>query len=291
MGTRLHTKRMRLCLINRIFSCQNLIIFKTDWCLKKGMILIMKIGIITDIHSNIQALKAILNEFEKIGVDKIICCGDIIGIGISPEEVVQELINLKDKLISVKGNHEQYILRGLPKEVHDDKRKMSQEEIGNHKWNHSRLSQKSIDFLAQLKELENINIEGKDFYIVHYPSNADGTFKRNIKSPNVMELKEMFNDKEADIYLFRHTHTNYVNKIDDKWYINAGSLGCPMNGNCANASLLEIDGENIKFENVKVEYDVREIIDEIIKLKMPFYREVLKIFYGVDLDDYTISMI
>ena len=242
----------------------------------------MKIGIITDIHSNIQALKAILNEFEKIGVDKIICCGDIIGIGIYPEEVVQELINLKDKLISVKGNHEQYLLRGLPKEVHDDKRKMSQEEIGNHKWNHSKLSQTSIDFLAQLKESENIKIGGKDYYIVHYPSNADGTFKRNIKNPSVMELKEMFNDKEADIYLFGHTHTNYVNKIDNKWYINAGSLGCPMKGNCANAGLLEIDGDNIKFENIKVEYNVREIIDEIIKLKMPFYREVLKIFYGVD---------
>lgn len=100
-----------------------------------------------------------------------------------------------------------------------------------------------------------------------------------------MELKEMFNDNEADIYLFGHTHTNYVNKIDDKWYINAGSLGCPMNGNCANAGLLEIDGEDIKFENVKVEYDVREIIDEIIKLKMPFYKEILKIFYGFNLEN------
>ena len=41
----------------------------------------MKIGIITDVHSNIIALNAVLNEFEKIEVDKIICCGDIIGIG------------------------------------------------------------------------------------------------------------------------------------------------------------------------------------------------------------------
>lgn len=48
----------------------------------------MKIGIITDIHSNIQALNTILNEFERIRVDKIICCGDIIGIGINPEETV-----------------------------------------------------------------------------------------------------------------------------------------------------------------------------------------------------------
>ena len=52
----------------------------------------MKIGI-TDIHSNIQALNEVLKEFDKVKVDKIICCGDIIGIGINPEETVQKLMN------------------------------------------------------------------------------------------------------------------------------------------------------------------------------------------------------
>ena len=49
----------------------------------------MKIGIITDVHSNIIALNTVLNEFEKIKVDKIICCGDVIGIGPNPEETIQ----------------------------------------------------------------------------------------------------------------------------------------------------------------------------------------------------------
>ena len=73
----------------------------------------MKIGIITDVHSNIIALNAVLNEFEKIEVDKIICCGDIIGIGPNPEETVQELMKNEDKLIAVRGNHEQYIFSCL----------------------------------------------------------------------------------------------------------------------------------------------------------------------------------
>ena len=58
----------------------------------------MKIGIITDIHSNTIALNAVLKEFEKKQVDKIICCGDIIGIGPNPEETVQKLIKQKNKL-------------------------------------------------------------------------------------------------------------------------------------------------------------------------------------------------
>ena len=62
----------------------------------------MKLGIITDIHSNIIALNEVLKQFEKIKIDKIICCGDIIGIGPSPEEVVQALIQVSDKLIAVR---------------------------------------------------------------------------------------------------------------------------------------------------------------------------------------------
>lgn len=64
----------------------------------------MKIGIITDIHSNIKALNAVLDEFDKIKVDRIICCGDIIGIGPNPEETVQALINRRDKI------HIQFVL-------------------------------------------------------------------------------------------------------------------------------------------------------------------------------------
>ena len=87
----------------------------------------MKLGIITDIHSNIIALNEVLSVFEKMKIDKIICCGDIIGIGPSPEEVIQALMKISDKLIMVRGNHEKYRLDGLPLNVHDNKRNMSLE--------------------------------------------------------------------------------------------------------------------------------------------------------------------
>ena len=112
----------------------------------------MKIGIITDVHSNIIALNTVLNEFEKIKVDKIICCGDVIGIGPNPEETIQALIKRKDILLAVRGNHEQYLLKGLPKNVHDDGRTMSLEEIDNHEWTHSKLSENSKNFISQFKE-------------------------------------------------------------------------------------------------------------------------------------------
>jgi len=79
----------------------------------------MRIGIMTDIHSNIQALDAVLKEFDRREVEKIICCGDIIGIGPNPEETVQMLIKRKHSLISVRGNHEKYFIEEIWKKINN----------------------------------------------------------------------------------------------------------------------------------------------------------------------------
>ena len=240
----------------------------------------MKIGIITDIHSNINALNIVLNKFEKIEVDKIICCGDIIGIGPNPEETVQELMKNKDKLITVTGNHEQYLLKGLPKNVHDDKRAMSLEEIDNHEWTHSKLSENSKNFISQFKISNIIEIEGKKLYIVHYPNNENGRYKKHIKKPTIKQNEEMFSGIDADIFIYGHTHTTSINNKNNKWYINSGSLGCPVKSNIANAGILEINKNEVYYKQLKIEYNVNEVIQEIERLKFPFYKGILKIFYG-----------
>ena len=240
----------------------------------------MKIGIITDVHSNIIALNTVLNEFEKIKVDKIICCGDVIGIGPNPEETIQALIKRKDILLAVRGNHEQYLLKGLPKNVHDDGRTMSLEEIDNHEWTHSKLSENSKNFISQFKISNIIEIEGKKIYINHYPSNENGIYKKHIKKPTIKQNEEMFSEIDADIYIYGHTHTTSINNKNNKWYINSGSLGCPIKSNIANAGILEINKNEICYKQLKIEYNINEVIKEIERLRFPFYKGILKIFYG-----------
>ena len=240
----------------------------------------MKIGIITDVHSNIIALNEVLNKFERIKVDKIICCGDIIGIGPKPEETVQELMKNKDKLIAIRGNHEQYLLKGLPKNVHDDKRAMSLEEIDNHEWTHSKLSENSKNFISQFKISNIIEIEGKKIHIVHYPNNEDGIYKQHIKNTTIKQNQEMCSGINADIFIYGHTHTISINNKNNKWYINPGSLGCPAKSNIANAGILEINKNEVYYKQLKIEYNVNEVIQEIERLKFPFYKGILKIFYG-----------
>ena len=240
----------------------------------------MKLGIITDIHSNILALDKVIEEFKKIKIDKIICCGDIIGIGPRPEEVVQELMKISDKLIAVRGNHEKYLLEGLPINIHDDKRKMDLEEIKNHKWIHSRISEQSKNFLEGFPTYRNIKIENKNIYATHYPINSDGSYKKHIKFPTIKESKEMFNEVNSDIYIYGHTHVECANYIEGKCFINPGSLGCPLKSNIAKAGVLDIKCNEVQFKQLNILYDVSEVIKEIKELKFPFYEGILKIFYG-----------
>lgn len=240
----------------------------------------MKLGIITDIHSNVTALNVVLKEFEKIKVDKIICCGDIIGIGPNPEEVVQTLIQLKNKMIAVRGNHEQYLLEGLPKNVHDNKRGMSLKEIQNHQWTFSNVSKQSKEFLEKLPIEQNIQIQNQKIYIIHYPMDNDGKYKRYIKNSTPEEQEELFNEIDSDIFIYGHTHIPSIKKKDKKWYINTGSLGCPLNNHVSNAGVLEIEEDKISFKQLNIHYNVNKVIKRIKELKYPFYEEIIRIFYG-----------
>ncbi len=62
----------------------------------------MKILIISDIHANVQALSAVLDN-EK-GVDKIFCLGDLVNYGPNPGEIIETVRSIADKI--VRGNHD-----------------------------------------------------------------------------------------------------------------------------------------------------------------------------------------
>ncbi len=237
----------------------------------------MKLGVITDVHSNILALDAVLNEFEKRNVDKILCAGDVIGIGPRSEEVVQRLIGIKDKLIIVRGNHEGYLIDGMPECVHNRAVRMG--ERANHMWNHSRLSEESKEFLYKLPKVQYLTVENINICILHYPMDENGKYKRHIKLPNIEEVEELFSNFNADVFIFGHNHTFSVNERKGKWYINSGSLGCPVGNDFSTCGILSIENGVISFEQLKVKYDVNAVIDDIRKLNYPESDNMIKDFF------------
>lgn len=241
----------------------------------------MKVGIISDIHGNVKALEAVLQELKSKDVEKIIVLGDLIGGAPMSEEVVQKIMDLKDNLIIVKGNREKNIIEGLPEYVHDEKFKITQEQKDAHKYLGNELSNKSKEFVKNLPREIECEIEGKKIYVSHYPLDKKGNFRKHIKKANVQENEEMFSGIDAGIYLYGHTHIENYNTKDGKIYINPGALGCPGKTNLAPYGILCIENDKVNYEQLYAKYNVQEVIDYMIKTQFPGYKATLRLFYGI----------
>ena len=239
----------------------------------------MKIGIVSDIHGNIDALEKVLIELDKKQIEKIICLGDIISGAGRSEETVQKFIQIKDKCIFVRGNKEKYLIEGMPDIVHDEKIKTSQKEHDRNKWIKEQLSESSIEFINSLPKEKIIEIENKKIYMCHYPMNEDGSFKTHNRRATLSDNIEMFSNIDADIYLYGHTHKSIHNFNENKHFINPGSLGFPQDTNKAYYGILEIKNDKVTYEQLDVSYDVDKVIQNIRKLAFPGYENIINYYF------------
>lgn len=243
----------------------------------------MKFGIITDIHNNAAALEKVLERLKSENCEKIICCGDIIGIGPYPEKTVQMMMKIPN-LIAVRGNHEGYLLGGLPEEYTDELKTelMDRSEFEYHKWEHSLLSESSVDFLSKLQYKQEFTAGNKKIAVMHYCMDDKNRYISYTPKPGEDGLKKMFANYDADIILYAHDHSRMIKEVIGKWYINVGSLGCPAaEKNIARAGILEINGSYVSVKTADIEYDVSKVIDEINRIDFPAAKEIKMFFYGV----------
>ncbi|MBR4906212.1 MAG: metallophosphoesterase family protein [Clostridia bacterium] len=239
----------------------------------------MRYGIITDIHNNVTALRAVLKQLDRMNCDSIICCGDIIGIGPDPEETVQEMIRVPG-LIAVRGNHENYLLEGMPTECPNEEN-MSFGEMEHHRWEHHLLSEESVAFLRSLPKRIDFISEGLDISVMHSCIDRNGHYSGSVKNPAENDLRTMFADVNSDIILYGHDHTRNICG-GDKLYINVGSLGCPSKEHTlARAGVLDVEIGKAEITLIDVAYDVDEVIRKIDALKYPDAAFIKKVFYGL----------
>ena len=228
----------------------------------------MRIGIISDVHSNIDALRAVFQEFQERGVDKFICLGDVIGLGAHPEECVQLIMEHQNQILAmVHGNHENYLLKALPVHNHNDENQemLPPEIIDLFKWNHEQISNTSINFLRQFSQQQTIEVEGSKIYVSHYPLDQLGNYRKFYFRPDSTQCKLIFKNIDADIFLFGHTHIRCTTKTHDgKLFINPGSVGCPIGIEAASVGILEISPSKVSYEQIDIAYDVDHAINEML---------------------------
>ena len=182
----------------------------------------------------------------------------------------------------IRGNHENYLIKGIPERNHVDEgaRPLTEEEKGTHRWNHSNLTEEQKIFIQNLPNRDVIEVEGKKIVLEHYPMDEKGKFKTFHKLPTAEQLERYYEIKDADIYLFGHTHVRCYYEENGKIFINPGSLGCPINVGGASCGILNIEEGKAKYEQLTVEYDIEKVIEEIKELNYPLNWFMIKVFFG-----------
>lgn len=238
----------------------------------------MIFGIITDIHNNVIALRAVLDRLRQMRCDRIICCGDIIGIGPCPEETVREMMRIPN-LICVRGNHETYLLEGMPTEYPNEEH-MSCGEMEHHRWEHGLLSEGSVAFLRSLPYRIDFACEGKTVSVMHSCMDREGHFSGSVRDPKSSDLLNMFAGIDSDIIIYGHDHARNI-ATGSKTYINVGALGCPSGDrNIARTGVLRIEQGHVSIEPVDVPYDADEVVRQIKTIGYPDADTILRLFYG-----------
>lgn len=155
------------------------------------MMLNNAVAIISDVHSNLEALEAVMEDIEKQGIKDIFCLGDIVGYGASPNEVID--LFKKYKIKSVRGNHDAAIF--FCEEEHKDFNDHAHDVIERTK---CMLSEESKKYLRNLKDF--LVIAGVRF--VH--GCPPDSYKDYV--PDYVNERNAFRRFEEDLCFIGHTH-------------------------------------------------------------------------------------
>jgi len=172
----------------------------------------MKLAIISDIHSNLQYLRDVLDCIAGNDVDGIYCLGDLVGFYDKPNEVIEVIRD--EGILCVKGNHDKFILS----ELDYDKSKESVYRIQHQR---KLLTDENVSFLHDLPdELELITPEATLFFTHSMPGDAS-TY---VYKPDMLNKEFLSN---YQYYCLGHTHIPLVSVYKDTTIVNPGSVGQP----------------------------------------------------------------
>jgi len=199
----------------------------------------MKIALVSDIHGNLPAFKAILADLPSI--DIMVCCGDVVGYYPDVNEVCALLRQMS--VLTVRGNHDAYVIG----ELHPDPSVASAYKI---EWTREQLDPTHLNWLKSLPIEMRFNWDHLGLIVRHASPWDEETYLYQ----NSLHL-EKIDVKQNDIFAVGHTHHPMLKKAGSGMILNPGSVGQPRDFN-AKASYAILSTDNNVPEIRRVVYDV-----------------------------------
>jgi len=220
----------------------------------------MKIAVMSDVHGNMWAIEAVMNDIEKRGISVVINLGDCISGPLEPRLTAERLI--ETNVICVRGNND----RALILDIDENKKNNTYKYVKNS------LSKNHIDWL---KRMPSAFIYDNDIYACHGTPMSDKIYMLEEVSKNGVALKEegkiaaYLSNITQSVILCGHSHlprTVYLN--DGRIVVNPGSVGLPAYSDSspiyhemvsgspsAKYAVLSKNSTTWKVEHISLDYD------------------------------------
>ena len=252
-----------------------------------------KIAIISDIHGNLEAINSVIEDIKERKIEKIFCLGDIVAKGTHQEECVN-LIKENCEIV-LKGNCDDYFTSKIDRETKPEI------ELKRIDWIDSKLSNESKKYLRNLPYSFEFYLSGRLVRLFHATPEKINGFIGNIDTIDrlyslFLPSKNTISNKKADVVVYGHIHTPFIQRIYNRTIINSGSVGNAIdvfrneekdadvrNTTLANYVILsgKYDSKDINektsFEIVSVPYDIeKELKENEDNIEMESYEEELR---------------
>lgn len=229
----------------------------------------MRYGIISDIHSNLEALEAVLDDARRQHIDSFICLGDIVGYGANPNECIQRVRELTEQVVV--GNHDHAAV-GLT-DVSYFNLHAKQAVL----WTAQVLSSEHSDYLSKLP----FTLHVADLLFVHATPSEPPAWNYLFSLQMALAEFDVFDDRCCFI---GHSHQPVIFSQKDgdltwrgetlvcspgnRYIVNVGSVGQPRDGD-SRACYAIFDDRGKQLQLRRVAYDVQMAQRKILQAGLP----------------------
>ncbi len=230
----------------------------------------MRYGIFGDVHSNLEALDAVLAALDRENCDKLYCLGDIIGYGANPKECLDRVRQRRIEMVA--GNHDLAAIGRFELSFFNS----AAREAALYAL--QTLDSVDLQFLSSLP----LEIVTEDFALVHSSPRKPDHFDYLFTVP---QAEEAFPDVKSALTFIGHSHvpviffedpevvdysqaTEFYLRRNRTIIFNCGSVGQPRDGN-PDACYVVFDTNIAKMRLARVPYDVDTAARKIIEANLP----------------------
>lgn len=222
----------------------------------------MILGIISDVHANVLALEAVLEVLKREGATTIVCLGDLVGYGPSPNEAI-ELIRSEGVLCTL-GAADERIAFDFARDP-KPREGVADETL---EWTRTVIEARHVEYLRSLPVQLRLNTPIGRLRLFHgSPTNPSERLNLNLGAG---ELSKLLQAQRCRILACGATHVPFYRELTEGWIVNPGSVGLSLNGEPgADYALLRIDEHGVDIAMDKVEYDFAAVAFDIVAWGLP----------------------